>query len=274
MARRRLHGDRLPDAPDPRRDLFRRRDGHAHQGLVRHGAEAGRLQPPRPFRGDGDRHRAGVPHDAADRRLRREHLLAHRCGAACSTGCCRRTSGSASTGAARPGCRTCRFRSKTASAAPAATKSDLDRIDRAVCAPQPSRLPTPSPKAIAGLGRHGAGRSGGVAICPHGPQKARRPVGLARQRGYSPCREFLAEVEEVSMTRWLVLFGCAFAFAVAAPMGFQARGDGEVQAVRWHDHERQEGQVEVQGEAGMRSSTVQQQGHLLTSCRLGRRRPR
>ena len=24
------------------------------------------------------------------------------------------------------------------------------------------------------------------------------------------------------MTRWLVIFGCAFAFAVAAPMGFQA----------------------------------------------------
>lgn len=24
------------------------------------------------------------------------------------------------------------------------------------------------------------------------------------------------------MTRWLILFGCVFAFAVAAPMGFQA----------------------------------------------------
>jgi len=24
------------------------------------------------------------------------------------------------------------------------------------------------------------------------------------------------------MTRWLVIFGCAFAFAVAAPMGFHA----------------------------------------------------
>ena len=43
-----------PHPPDPRRDLLRRRDGHAHQGLVRHGAEAGRLQAPgaipRPWR--------------------------------------------------------------------------------------------------------------------------------------------------------------------------------------------------------------------------------
>jgi hypothetical protein len=30
------------------------------------------------------------------------------------------------------------------------------------------------------------------------------------------------EVEERVMTRWIVLFGLAFAFAVAAPMGFEA----------------------------------------------------
>ena len=50
VARRRLHGHRLSHAPDARRDLFRRRDGHAHQGLVRHRAQAGRLQAPRAIR--------------------------------------------------------------------------------------------------------------------------------------------------------------------------------------------------------------------------------
>ena len=54
------------------------------------------------------RHRAGVPADAAHQHVPREHHLARRCGAACSTACCRTTSGSASTGAARPGCPTCR----------------------------------------------------------------------------------------------------------------------------------------------------------------------
>ena len=65
LARRRLHGDRLHDAPDPRRDLFRRRHGHAHQGLVRHRGEAGGLQPSGSFGGHGGRHGAGVPPDAA-----------------------------------------------------------------------------------------------------------------------------------------------------------------------------------------------------------------
>ena len=60
VARRRLHGRRLSHPPDPRRALLRRRDGYPHQGLVRHRAQAVRLPAPRPFRGDGDRNRAGV----------------------------------------------------------------------------------------------------------------------------------------------------------------------------------------------------------------------
>ena len=108
VARRRLHVHRLPHAPDPRRDLFRRRDGHAHQGLVRHRAQACRLQAPGAFDGHGRRHRAGLPDDAAKQHVPREHHLARRCGAACSIACCRRRGGSASTGAARRGCPTCR----------------------------------------------------------------------------------------------------------------------------------------------------------------------
>ena len=71
-----VHVGRLPHPPDPRRDLLRRRDGYAHQGVLRHRPEAGRHQALGPHRGHGGRDGAGVHADAADQDVRREHHLA------------------------------------------------------------------------------------------------------------------------------------------------------------------------------------------------------
>jgi hypothetical protein len=53
-------------------------------------------------------------------------------------------------------------------------------------------------------------------------KKSHGPMGLAHRRRYSFAVSTQGEVEERVMTRWIVLFGLAFAFAVAAPMGFEA----------------------------------------------------
>ena len=48
------------------------------------------------------------------------------------------------------------------------------------------------------------------------------------------------------MSRWLVLFGCAFALALAAPMGLDAEAEGERQDMRRQGHGRKADQVAVQ----------------------------
>ena len=72
------------------------------------------------------------------------------CGPACSTGCCRKTGGSASTGAARLGCPICRSAPKTRGCA-GCDQPDLDRIDS-----QRLRLPS-----------HGSRREAQGAIARH-----------------------------------------------------------------------------------------------------------
>ena len=95
LARRRLHGAGLPDAPDSRRDLFGRRDGHAPEGVVRHGAQAVRLQAPWPFL---RRWRPPPWWCSSSRRRPRSSSRTsprRRCGPSCTIACCRkRTIGS------------------------------------------------------------------------------------------------------------------------------------------------------------------------------------
>ena len=45
--------------------------------------------------------------------------------------------------------------------------------------------------------------------------------------------------------------------------GLRGRGEGEIQGVRWHDHVRNDDNVVVQGETGLRNRlNVQQKGNL------------
>ena len=91
----RVSGGRLSHAPHSGRALLGRRDGHPHQGVIRHGAEAVRLQAPRSLVGHGRGHCPRLSADTTNEDIRREHLGPSVCGPACISVCCLRTSGSA-----------------------------------------------------------------------------------------------------------------------------------------------------------------------------------
>ena len=132
VARRRLHGHRLSHPPDARRDLLRRRDGYAHQGLVRHGAEAGGLQAPRPLRGHGRGHRARLSADAADRSMFVESITSRALWTSLQQRLLPQDKwfGVDWRGTAWLPDMPFRAKAKT-EAAPAAAQPDLDRLDRA-----------------------------------------------------------------------------------------------------------------------------------------------